>query len=138
MPSEVEAQDVLEQGCDDDDDDDIVHVEWSWRGCGRGKAKSEYSQHLKNPRACALRSLDDDDEELEGVWRAALEGAQRSKQADALRTLDLSSLVRPLQTLCASPPGCSSEHHTGRLSRLSLPAHVPPGPAGLARCWCSC
>ncbi len=40
------------------------------------------------------RSLDDDDEELEGIWQAALEGAQRTKQPDAVRTADLSSLVR--------------------------------------------
>ena len=39
-------------------------------------------------------SLDDDDDELEGIWQAALEGAQQSKRPDAVRSADLSALVR--------------------------------------------
>jgi hypothetical protein len=41
-----------------------------------------------------LRSLDDDDDELEGIWQAALEGAQQSREPEAVRSADLSALVR--------------------------------------------
>lgn len=37
-------------------------------------------------------SLDDDDDELEGIWQAALKGAQQSKRPDAVRSADLSAL----------------------------------------------
>lgn len=59
------------------------------------------------------RSLDDDDEELEGIWQAALEGAQHTKQPDAVRTADLSSLVR-----CLSSKG--SGHGRGRFAVVTI------------------
>lgn len=46
--------------------------------------------NLSSTKPC---SLDDDDDELEGIWQAALEGAQQSKRPDAVRSADLSALV---------------------------------------------
>jgi hypothetical protein len=65
--------------------------------CMHGIAGTLQCMPVSSPTSARLHakpcSLDDDDDELEGIWQAALEGAQQSKRSDAVRSADLSALV---------------------------------------------
>jgi hypothetical protein len=74
-------------------------------------------------------SLDDDDDELEGIWQAALEGAQQSKRPDAVRSADLSALVGQGSGSWVLSP----RSPTGALLPVGTRAHAAPC-TGLGAC----
>lgn len=101
----------------------------SWRASGRWPWRA-YSS-LKDifllaflPVVC---SLDDDDDELEGIYQAALEGAQQSRRPDAVRSADLSALVR-CEEMCLAPLPTGMQYHL-----LSRACSSPTGPTPYAR-----